>query len=331
MIFKAKGNSQSAQAEYDQTDIYEQFRPAWFHFTSGSPEQQRAANTFHSKRTEEVVLDVHPSKVRSSESKRVYTAPPKGATKSTSYTRDQSFLALCKRLWIDEELFFSMSKLSLLGMVIGLMFLGALFFLSGFLMAVNLYGIGAPKTEAHLAAQGQSFNPQHMPTPGYTQGHAQTHNPAGFQANRDINASVHPHYASVGGVAMMPSQRLPSNMNHHQKHASVPSYAPTRGMIAGVPQQQARPYYPPPPQPLVQPTAYPSYPQQQGAPVYGNPPAGVAPIGHPAAPSAAMPTAPSVGTPAVPAVGIPVVPSVGMHAPRAPSVATPATPQLVHY
>ncbi len=299
MIFKAKAKSQSAWPEYDQTDIYEQFRPAWFHFTSGSSEQPRAANVFHThaQHSEEIVMDIQPPNRgrKSSETRRVYTASSKLTAKPISYTRDQSFLALCKRLWIDEELFFAMNKLSLLGLVIGLMFLGTLFFLSGFLMAVNLYGIGAPKTEVQLAA-AQSLNPQHMPTPGYTQAQAQMHAPVGFQANKDINAPLNPHYASVGGVAMVPSPRLPSYAHQHRHVVSSPSL-PTRGMEA-VQQQQARIYS----QPSPQPTAYP-YPMQpqQGAVVYAYPPATVTPSAYPAGyvaapPPAVMPTSVPYGS-----------------------------------
>ncbi len=276
MIFKAKAKRQTWPG-YDQTDVYEQFRPAWFHFSSGPSEQPRAANVFHSQQAEEVVVDIlHPPKRKSSES-RVYTASPKPTARSISYTRDQSFLALCKRLWIDEELFFAMNKLSLLGLVVGLMFLGTLFFLSGFLMAVNLYGIGVSKTEAQLAAAHSLNSSQHMPTPGYIQGQIQS--PAGFQANRDINAPVHPHYASIGGVAMVPTPRLPSNIQQRGHVTASPSI-PTRGM-ASVQQYQARTY----PQPLTQPATYPSYQGNivpQGTVVYAYPPAFVPPSAYPA-------------------------------------------------
>ena len=47
--------------------------------------------------------------------------------------------------WIAKELYFSMSKLSFLVLIIGLFFLSSLLFITGFLVAVNIYDIGAPK------------------------------------------------------------------------------------------------------------------------------------------------------------------------------------------
>ncbi|MDP2193139.1 MAG: hypothetical protein Q8K36_01235, partial [Alphaproteobacteria bacterium] len=41
--------------------------------------------------------------------------------------------------WTNEELNFSMNKISMAGLIFGLMFLGSIFFLIGFLVAVNLY------------------------------------------------------------------------------------------------------------------------------------------------------------------------------------------------
>ena len=47
--------------------------------------------------------------------------------------------------WIAKELYFSMNKLSFLVLIIGLFFLSSLLFITGFLVAVNIYDIGAPK------------------------------------------------------------------------------------------------------------------------------------------------------------------------------------------
>jgi len=41
--------------------------------------------------------------------------------------------------WIKQELTFSMNKISITGLIFGLMLLGSIFFLIGFLVAVNLY------------------------------------------------------------------------------------------------------------------------------------------------------------------------------------------------
>ena len=47
--------------------------------------------------------------------------------------------------WIAKELYFSMSKLSFLVLIIGLFFVSSLLFITGFLVAVNIYDIGAPR------------------------------------------------------------------------------------------------------------------------------------------------------------------------------------------
>ena len=47
--------------------------------------------------------------------------------------------------WIEKELYFSMSKLSFLVLIVGLFFLSSLLFITGFLVAVNIYDIGAPQ------------------------------------------------------------------------------------------------------------------------------------------------------------------------------------------
>ncbi|CAO5681768.1 MAG: hypothetical protein HEEMFOPI_00608 [Holosporales bacterium] len=50
------------------------------------------------------------------------------------------WIGLFYKNWIREELYFSMNKISLAGLFFGLMFLGSIFFMIGFLVAVNLYG-----------------------------------------------------------------------------------------------------------------------------------------------------------------------------------------------
>ena len=50
-----------------------------------------------------------------------------------------------------------MNKISLAGLLFGLMFLGSIFFLMGFLVAVNLYG---HKTNAQPIAEYRSIMPQ---------------------------------------------------------------------------------------------------------------------------------------------------------------------------
>lgn len=113
--------------------------------------------------------------------------------------------------WIYQELYFSMNKLSLLGMIIGLMFLGALFFTSGFLMAVNLYGIGAPP-----AATATNL-PSHLPQKGAL---AQSQD---LQKEVQKPISIPSQYHTVSGVNIVPSARVPSpNVQKAQRAPEAP-------------------------------------------------------------------------------------------------------------
>ncbi len=155
------------------------------------------------------------------------------------------------REWIHEELYFSMNKLSLFAMIIALMFLGALFFTSGFLMAVNLYGIGSP---AKMDATSISL-PDHMPTKG-----ASSQNPVDPKG-----PNVPSQYANVSGVAMVPNSRLPSSAQHpkgptHGAHPRMPTHAHAQAPV--MPQQPA---------PVDMAAAQPVYSYVQPAPVYAAP------------------------------------------------------------
>jgi hypothetical protein len=108
------------------------------------------------------------------------------------------------KTWIKEELNFSMNKISMAGLLFGLMFLGSVFFLIGFLVAVNLYGgkqlVGPesqtrsliPSYGAQLAGRtGQPMNAQYIPVnnmPYKSQNTA--HIPTSFQSQNVVtNAS----------------------------------------------------------------------------------------------------------------------------------------------
>lgn len=61
--------------------------------------------------------------------------------------------------WLLEELSFSMNKISLAGLIVGLMVLGSLFFIIGFLAAIATFGTGgtaSPTTWASANSQQQS-------------------------------------------------------------------------------------------------------------------------------------------------------------------------------
>lgn len=61
--------------------------------------------------------------------------------------------------WIEKELNFSMSKLSFLVLIIGLFFLSSLLFITGFLMAVNVYDIKPPQVVATGTLNSQNIAP----------------------------------------------------------------------------------------------------------------------------------------------------------------------------
>lgn len=104
------------------------------------------------------------------------------------------------KTWIKEELNFSMNKISMAGLLFGLMFLGSVFFLIGFLVAVNLYGakhvVGPevqarsliPSYGAQLAGRtGQPMNAQYIPVNNMPYKNQNTaHIPTSFQSQNVV-------------------------------------------------------------------------------------------------------------------------------------------------
>jgi hypothetical protein len=184
------------------------------------------------------------------------------------HPQKQSSFKRWSREWIHEELYFSMNKLSLLAMIVALMFLGALFFTSGFLMAINLYGIGTPgKTEASLISL-----PDHMPTKG-----AVAQNPVDGKST-----NIPPQYTNVSGVAMVPAARMPTSAQAKEPYQAAVPRVPTNNTYAPAPESgvvMVQPgYYTAPQAPtpvyMAQPQTYaaPAYaPAYHGAYVQGNP------------------------------------------------------------
>lgn len=76
----------------------------------------------------------------------------------------ETFSAFCTRYFIEEKVDLTMSKGSLMGLVLGLMLLGILFFLSGFLAAVHLYTPGASLTSLPTEVHNPLASPYHLPT-----------------------------------------------------------------------------------------------------------------------------------------------------------------------
>lgn len=125
--------------------------------------------------------------------------------------RTQTFLELCKKNLLTEEISLTMNKLSMLGLLFVLMFLGTVFFLSGFLVAVNVYN--AKDDVAQLAQNHDPLaSPNHQPNKLPNVGVAD-----GMPMNNGIKSGqpqylVAPQYATVGGVPMIQQPRVPSHM-----------------------------------------------------------------------------------------------------------------------
>lgn len=76
----------------------------------------------------------------------------------------ETFSEFCTRYFVEEKVDLTMSKGSLMGLVLGLMLLGILFFLSGFLAAVHLYTPSTSLTSLELPEHNPLASPYHLPT-----------------------------------------------------------------------------------------------------------------------------------------------------------------------
>ena len=150
-----------------------------------------------------------------------------------------------------------MNKLSIVGMVAGLMFLGALFFISGFLLALNLYVL--PNHQVPVAAIAE-VNPHHRASPNAL---SAAHRPT---AKAPPPATVPHQYANVGGVTMMTPPHKPTQMPAQQQ--AQPMMQQGQGQPQAPYQQQ--PVYQS--QPSAAPAPYPDarYAQQQQPPPVNN-------------------------------------------------------------
>ncbi len=123
--------------------------------------------------------------------------------------------------WIEKELNFTMSKLSFFALIIGLFFLSSLLFITGFLIAVNVYDIGTPQK---IASSLQSSNyplpnlDGSMPQMGMPQVNAQQM--AGTLPSTPrpdlMKNSMDMQNARIGDVVINQMERLPS------KYAQLP-------------------------------------------------------------------------------------------------------------
>jgi hypothetical protein len=119
------------------------------------------------------------------------------------------------KTWIKEELNFSMNKISMAGLLFGLMFLGSVFFLIGFLVAVNLYGtkhVSGPELQprslipsygAQLSGRtGQPMNAQYTPINNVQyKNQNSTHIPTSFQNQSIVSNTTKARTPSFQTVA----------------------------------------------------------------------------------------------------------------------------------
>ena len=192
--------------------------------------------------------------------------------------------------WLNEELTLTMSKLSLLGMVFGLMFMGALFFVVGFLSAVTMYGTGKPDSSAQVqpaqawAAHSQQAQ-QAQPHPhGGGMASGLVGSLTGFEARRASNVVGRSTTgATLGALSHVPAPLRPFASHALMSGTGGATKSVTHG-IYGAAHTAANPFgrnaaHYPAPQPMPYPTQ--NQPQQYSAPAYAPVPAPI-PYGQPA-------------------------------------------------
>ncbi|PIZ32525.1 MAG: hypothetical protein COY39_05495 [Alphaproteobacteria bacterium CG_4_10_14_0_8_um_filter_37_21] len=144
-----------------------------------------------------------------------WTPAKRNSTKDK--TAVYNFIERFKKDWTIEELNFSMNKISMAGLIFGLMFLGSLFFLIGFLVAVNLYD----KKPDPMCVQPKMY----MPTQGAVlSGQAGTAVPMGSPMPQTPRMA-HPH----AGLGMQQGGRMPTSMQQgqpmpYQGQGRIPSF-----------------------------------------------------------------------------------------------------------
>jgi hypothetical protein len=121
--------------------------------------------------------------------------------------------------WMKEELNFAMNKISVAGLFFGLMFLGSLFFLIGFLVAVNLYG---HKSAPSMLTEQRSV----MPSQGAM---------LSGRTNQMMNTTAYPS----GMVAQQPLPQTGSL----QQNGRMPSSMQKQGLASSFQKQQRVPSF----------------------------------------------------------------------------------------
>lgn len=146
-----------------------------------------------------------------------------------------------KDRWIDEELTFSMNKLSLVSLVCGLMLLGVLFFITGFLVALSTVVPKQPEqpTSAAIWAAGNA----HPNASHHQQASSRLeHRASGFAGNATANEAARVE-SKVGSNLPAPFQYFVAKGEGQTrmviaKHTPVPGSSPSNaGMVPPHPQQ----------------------------------------------------------------------------------------------
>lgn len=150
---------------------------------------------------------------------------------------------LLRRYFLLEEVELVMNKLSMFALLFGLMFLGTIFFLTGFLVAVNVYSpkpIEIPQL-AHDPLTRPTHTPSQNPVVNVAYGMP---TPAGSNSAVAVPQYLPaPTFAQVNGVQITQQPRIPTSMQ-----APMIAPHPQQGQMIGVPQH--RPVaLPPVPQP----------------------------------------------------------------------------------
>lgn len=204
------------KSNHDQTQWQEspwttQEKPAWFTFSPPSTktyEKKNALSFIFPLPQKQIRREIRPQ----SKPERLRNTASRAAAASQRRPSFYKWASYYKYHWINKEFLFAMNKLSIVSMVVGLMFLGALFFISGFLLAVNLYILPSPTIPNLKIASAE--NPTHRASANAFEG---THRPT---PPLMPPTTVPQQYATVGGVSMMPPSHKPT-----QSIAPAPVYS----------------------------------------------------------------------------------------------------------
>lgn len=203
------------EAEWVDKPWSTQEKPTWFHLGPiASKNEKKNVLSFIFDSSRKPYHSNHEQTVQK-KNKNSYQPSIKTAYRPQQRISSYKGIKYYQYHWIEKEVFFAMNKMSIAGMVIGLMFLGALFFISGFLLAINLYSSSYhPFPEVKASVQ----TPLHRASNNV---YVSTHRPA------PPPATVPNQYATVGGVSMAPASHKPSQAQVENQGYTQPPYNPS--------------------------------------------------------------------------------------------------------